>query len=304
MYDLAMTHKLDADDVFIQRVQQQAAALGLSFFLVDPLWVEAFLERMERGEVGVRVLLNMHSEHHDASDVFTRLVWRAHKGGTRVIDPPDVALKAFDKALLHPVLEAAGLPVPYTVVVPREQAGAFRLGSEQSERLGRPFVVKPALGYGRKGVILDAQDERDLARSSGGWSTGSLLLQNRVQPGVVGTDPAYFRIFHVFGEIWPCWWNCFTDRYRVLTEDEERKHDLGELRRLVRELAKVTGMSFFSTEIARAQNGGYVLIDYVNDQCHMLTQSANPQIGVPDALVVNIARRLVDQAALMARGLG
>jgi len=39
-----------------------------------------------------------------------------------------------------------------------------------------------------------------------------------------------------------------------------------------------------------------VVIDYVNDQCHMLSQSANPQIGVPDELVAAIARRLVEAA--------
>jgi hypothetical protein len=39
------------------------------------------------------------------------------------------------------------------------------------------------------------------------------------------------------------------------------------------------------------------LIDYVNDQCHMLSQSANPQMGVPDAVVTAVATRLVEGVA-------
>ena len=42
VYDLVMTHKLDADDFFIHCVQKHAAEAGLNFFLIEPLWVEAF----------------------------------------------------------------------------------------------------------------------------------------------------------------------------------------------------------------------------------------------------------------------
>ena len=43
-----------------------------------------------------------------------------------------------------------------------------------------------------------------------------------------------------------------------------------------------------------------VLIDYVNDQCHMLSQSANPRIGVPDLVVAGIAQKLVEGARQLA----
>jgi hypothetical protein len=52
-------------------------------------------------------------------------------------------------------------------------------------------------------------------------------------------------------------------------------------------------MQFFSSEVAQTDSGQFVVIDYVNDQCHMLSQSANAQIGVPDELVAAIAKRLV-----------
>ena len=62
------------------------------------------------------------------------------------------------------------------------------------------------------------------------------------------------------------------------------------------QIVVLTGMSFFSSEIAQVESGEFVVIDYVNDQCHMLSQTASPQTGVPDDVVTAIARRLVDGA--------
>lgn len=302
VYDLAMTHKLDADDFFIHRVQQQCAERGLNFFLIEPLWVEVFHQFLEKGRVWTRVLLNMHSEHHQPADPFSRLVYLAAQRGTRVIDPPDVARAAFDKARLHPKLAAAGLNVPYTVIVPRAQSGNFKLSEAERAALGTPFVIKPSLGYGRQGVILDATSESDLGRSLSAWPDDHYLLQHRVVPRVINGEPAYFRGFFVFGTTWICWWNCYTDRYRLAEPGETEHLGLGVLADILRTIAALTGMTFFSTKIAQTEQGDFVLINYLNDQCHMLSQSANSRMGVPDELVAAIARRLVEGAQLLTAG--
>lgn len=294
-----MTHKLDADDFFIHRVQEQCARLGMNFFLIEPLWAEGFFQQYQQGRVWARVLLNMHSEHHDPTELYHRLVWLAMERNTRVIDPPNVALAAFDKARLHPRLEAAGIPVPPSVIVPAAQAPQFRLEPANRELLGQPFVVKPSRGYGRKGVILNAVSEADLIRSAAEWPDAHYLLQRRIQPRQLGDEPAYFRVYHVFGAVWCCWWNCYTDRYRLVTAEEHARCGLERAERLIRQIAALTGMNFFSTEFAQVESGEFVAIDYMNDQCHMLSQSASPQIGVPDALVAQIARRLVEAAKEM-----
>ena len=76
--------------------------------------------------------------------------------------------------------------------------------------------------------------------------------------------------------------------------DEEEELVFTPLREIVHRIAALTGMRFFSSEIALTESGELVLIDYVNDQCHMLSQSSNQQLGVPDDLVTAIARRLVE----------
>jgi hypothetical protein len=295
-----MTHKLDADDFFIHRVQEHCAALGLNFFLIEPLWSSRFYELFQAGKIWAKVLLNMHSEHHDPADLYHRLVRLAHERHTRVIDPPEVALAAFDKARLHPRLVEAGIPVPRTVIVPGERVATFQLSEAERQCLGRPFVIKPSLGYGRRGVILNALTEADLTLSAAAWPGGQYLLQQRIQARLWHGEPAYFRIFYAFGTRWCTWWNCFTDRYRMVNAEDHAACGLPQAEALTNRIAALTGMTFFSTEFAQVDDGGFVAIDYVNDQCHMLSQTANPQIGVPDALVAQVARRLVDAARDLA----
>lgn len=289
-----MTHKLDADDLFIHGVQKQCAEARLNFFLIEPLWVGHFYEALAAGRLWPRVLLNLHSEHHQPEDPFHRLVRLAAERTVRVIDPPDRALAAFDKAQLHPRLEPAGIRTPFTVIVSGNAAPVARLGDAERAQLGTPFVIKPALGYGRKGVVLDATDETDVARSKAEWPDRYYLLQRRIVPRIIQGEPAYFRTFFVFGTVWSCWWNCYTDRYRMVTWQEITELKLAPLEEMARKLAALTGMDFFSSEIALTEAGEFVAIDYVNDQCHMLSQTASPNNGVPDELVTNIARRLVE----------
>lgn len=296
-YDFVMTHKLDADDFFIHRVQQACAERGWNFFLIEPTWVEAFFEKLQKGKVWPRVLLNMHSEHHRPDDIYHQLVRLAFERKSQVIDAPDVALAAFDKAQLHSRLAGTGFTLPFTVIVPAEEVRSLALRPEDRVRLGTPFVVKPSLGYGRQGVILDAQSEADISRSASSWPDRNYLLQRRIVPCMLDGAPAYFRVFYAFSSVWCCWWNCYTDRYSALTAEEMDRYGLRPLREIACRLADLTRMRFFSSEIALTESGEFVLIDYVNDQCHMLTQSASPQMGVPDTVVAGIARRLVEGAA-------
>ena len=294
IYDLVMTHQLDADDFFIHRVQEHCANSGLNFFLIEPLWAESFLQNLLAGKVWTRVLLNMHSEHHLPDELYHRLVCAAAARNVRVIDPPDVALEAFDKAKLHPRLIGAGIDVPFTVIVPREQVAGFQLTPEDLLALGSPFVIKPSMGYGRRGVILEATTEKDLFRSVAAMNNGHYLLQKRIVPRLLGDRPGYFRVYFVFGSVWACWWNCFNDHYAELSEADQEAFGLHRLEEIVRRIAAVSGMNFFSSEIAVTESNEFVVIDYINDQCHLLTQSASPHNGVPDALVARIARRLVE----------
>jgi len=301
IYDLVMTHKLDTDDYFIHCMQRLCAEARLNFFLVDPAWVEVFYDYLKQGRVWPRVLLNMHSEHHEPADIFHRLVNLAAAMNSQVIDPPDRARAAFDKSQLHPRLVEAGIPVPWTLIVPREQAVGWQLSEAEHAALGTPFVIKPAMGYGRKGLGMDAVGEGDLRRSTSSWPDHYYLFQRRIVPRLRDGTPVYFRVYFVFGTVWLSWWNCYNDNYHLVTDAERQELGLGRLEEIIRRIATLTGMTFFSCEIAQTERNDFVVIDYVNDQCHLLSQSAHPQMGVPDELVGAIARRIVEAVSSTLR---
>ena len=299
IYDIVMTHKLDTDDLFIHSIQQNCARERLSFFLVEPLWVERFYDCLARGQVWPRVLLNMHSEHHQPDEIFHQLVQLAAEKHVQIIDPPDVARMAFDKSLLHSRLIGSGIHVPHTVFVARDEIATFELSASDQEAVNSPFVIKPSMGYGRKGVIMDATVARlrdDLAKSAAAWPDSRYLIQRRIVPRQLNGTPAYFRVFFAFGSIWYTWWNCYTDHYRIVAPQEAIDFGLKPLEEITRQIAALTGMKFFSSEIALVDSGEFIVIDYVNDQCHMLSQGADPQKGVPDELVRAIAAKLVSGA--------
>lgn len=291
-----MTHKLDTDDFFIHQIQRLCAEAKLNFFLIEPLWVEHFYQLLEQGRLWPRVLLNMHSEHHQPDDIYHRLINLAAARNTQVIDPPARARAAFDKARLHPQLLGSGIHVPWTLVVPRGRPEGWKLSDEERDALGSPFIIKPAMGYGRKGLVLDATSEDDINRSISAWTDESYLLQRRVIPRMRDDEPVYFRAYFVFGKVWISWWNCYNDHYRLLSDADRAEFPVAEIEDILRRIAGLTGMNFFSSEIAQDENGQLIAIDYVNDQCHLLSQSADPKLGVPDELVADIARQIVSAA--------
>jgi len=126
--------------------------------------------------------------------------------------------------------------------------------------------------------------------------------------------PAWWRVFHVFGELVPCWWSPETSEYRLVSLRELWRHGLLPVVRLAAEIARVTGMAFFSTEICLAdepapagseyQAGGrpFYVIDYVNDQCDLRVQSQCPT-APPDELVRHVAERFAEVAWRRRQGL-
>jgi hypothetical protein len=107
---------------------------------------------------------------------------------------------------------------------------------------------------------------------------------------------AWFRILFVLGETYVNFWHQQTARYRPLDAQEAQTPWAAELRRVTQQIAKVSGMALFSTELAIAAAGHVVAVDYVNDMCDLRLASATPD-GVPDALVAAVAERIVAVAA-------
>lgn len=288
---LATTHQY-----FSSRVMEFCGQFDLSFFLVEPVWVEDFVRKLQAGEVRARVLFDMASDAYEPGNLYFALAKEVKRSGGHVVDDPDRASVMAHKGMFHKLLEEHGIDVPETIVVERGQLESFRLTEEAKARLGVPFVVKPGWGGGRLGVITDARSEEDLHRSAReAWYSDTFLVQKKVAPRPLDSHVGWFRVFHVFGEVIPCWWEPPANQYQIVTPLQQRIYKLGPLTRLVREIARISRIKFFSTEVCFTSDGRFLPIDYLNTECDMHAKSFFPT-GVPDEVARHIAWRFVDYA--------
>lgn len=276
----------DADFVFrLDRFCQQA---GLSSYLVHPHNLSETWERVQDGSLFFRTFLDRASDNMEA---IRPLVWHLKARGIPVINDPDLLPRANDKATMHLELLTNGVNVPYTIIV-GPQEGSHIQNVPEIQHIGAPFIIKPANGGGGRGVILGAQDKVDVVKARKTLWGDKMLLQEEIQPAHLPVGMAWFRTFMVDQNIYLCWWNKETHIYRAVLPVEEAEFGLEMLRIITKKIGEVCGLTLFSTEIARARDGRFVAVDYVNDQPDFRPRSKTPD-GVPDPIVNSIVTDIV-----------
>jgi hypothetical protein len=145
-------------------------------------------------------------------------------------------------------------------------------------------------------VVLNACSERDLLKSAEeSPNSDTFLVQRKLVPAALDGKPGWFRVFYVCGEIIPCWWHPTTGDYEMVSPLQRHRFGLVALERIVRKIAQLAGIEFFSTEIAFTAGGDFVAVDYLNDECDTHPKSYWPS-GVPDELVRRVAWLMVQRA--------
>jgi hypothetical protein len=293
---LAIAWNWEFDQDFIAGIEHECARRGISTYRVDPANLAETIHSIESGALRFRALYDRAS---DADTAFLSLVALLRGPSIYRINPWDRVVRAVDKATMHLELIAHGFQVPYTVILsPFSLSQHVSVTDEQFRRLGSPFVIKPAnTTGGGTGVILHAGTIHDVLAARQEHPDDKYLLQEKLIPRNLDGQRGWFRVYYVFGEIIPCWWDDGTHVYHELSADEERRFGLAGLRDTSRGIASICGLDFFSTEIALMGDGRFVAVDYVNEVCDMRLQSKYHN-GVPDPIVHRIeaciAERVVE----------
>jgi hypothetical protein len=285
-FGLAWNWEYDQD--FVHLLDRSCHAAGLSCYLVGPHNLPQTQLEVANGELRFRHFLDRASDNDDRFLEFNRLLVTK---GTRFLNAHHHYARSVDKANIHYDLIACGVHVPHTVILP-PHAEEPHFEARLLEPLTRPFVVKPARGGGGFGVVAGAMRPEEVTQARARYRNQRFLVQQRVEPQLIGGRRAWFRVYHVCGEAIPCWWDDTTHRYAVVTPADAAAVDTGELERVVGVVAGVCQLDFFSTEIALGRQGRYVVVDYVNDPCDMRLQSKHFD-GVPDTVVGRIAAGIV-----------
>jgi hypothetical protein len=294
-YDLIIGWTWEHDEDFIQALEDHAHAQGLSTFQVREDNIDEVLHQHRHRRIEFSHYLD---RAFDVDDRFERLGRLIQRRGGSVVNPYDQTIEAIDKATMHLEFMEAGLHVPFTIIVsPYKSQREVGLTPHDLAHLGRPFIIKPANTTGGGiGVVTGAETLLDVIEERKTFEEDKYLLQEKIIPRIVAGRRAWFRCFYVYGKVFLTWWDDETHIYALLTPEEEHEHHLRPLRRVMRTIGRVSGLSFFSSEIALREGTPYepsrfVVVDYVNDMCDMRTTEMAPD-GVPVELRQNIIARL------------
>ena len=304
-YDIVLATPFPNYNFFAHKMRELCGQNNLTFFFCNDTWVNEFYQKLESREVEAKVLLDMTANQTLETDPYVRLAREVKRRGGYVIDDPDITAVSAHKGHLHNRLVENGVPVPDTVVVPREEIETYRLDDQTKARIGVPYVVKPAWGDSGVGVVVDARSEDALLWSAEqAPNADAFLIQKRLQPRNLGTHVAWFRMFHICREVIPCWWNPISHDYQMVTPGEIKTYHLRPLRRIMRDIARVSGMKKFTSEICLHEDGKFYAVDYVNADPDMNPRSFYAN-GVPDEIVRHIVWLLFYEAMhVVKRGHG
>jgi glutathione synthase/RimK-type ligase-like ATP-grasp enzyme len=286
-FDLCLPWYWEYDLEFVQMIRRACSAQQASLLEIVPDNLLESITALYQGALVFGTLLD-----RAQGDLRFEPVNRwARARQVRRINPAEVSERVENKAAMHLQLIANGIYAPYTLLLPPfiEQP---LLPDLDLSPLGAPFVIKPAYGGGGEGVVAEATTLEQVLQARLEFPDQTYLVQSQIRPCMLGGRPAWFRVFHVDGEVWPCWWHPSTHAYAVLSQEEEARYGLGRLREVTLRIAALCGLTWFSTEIASTEDGQFTAVDYVNDSIDLRVQSRAAD-GAPDEIVDAMACRLV-----------
>jgi hypothetical protein len=210
----------------------------------------------------------------------------------RMINDVDKALWASDKATMHLEFLTHGINVPYTIILPPYEENPD-LDFIPLEKVGKPFVIKPACGGCGDGVVLDARSLEDIQIARQEYENDKYLVQEKIIPVGIGKKRAWFRVFYACGEVLPCWWDDQTRIADVLSPSQIDEKIYLEIEHIVRKIASISNLDLFSTEIVLTSSENLLVIDHANDQVDLRKKSSHFD-GIPDEVVDRIVTSMVD----------
>jgi len=288
-YDLAIAWCWEYDVDFVFQIDRECIRRGVLSYLIHPQNLSETLQRLENGELNFKFFFDRAS---DQEEDFQQLVDVMQDERVKMINDEDRAVWATDKSTMQREFSSKDIHVPKTIVLPpwdkRPQVRSIRL-----DRVGTPFVIKPACGGCGDGVVIDAQTTEDIQKARQEFPDDKYLVQERIDPVQLNGHRAWFRVFFAFGEVLPCWWDDQTKIADVLSLSEIDKKIYSKIIGIMRKIAGISKLDLFSTEIALTHQGKLLVIDHVNDQVDLRKKSSHYD-GIPDEVVDRIVVNLVN----------
>jgi len=277
------------------------APYGLSVLLVNDHNVERMIRDVEGGRVVPHVYLDLCSRPGSRHE---QLLNAAAKAGAHTLRNP-AHEKWTLKAYAHPLLEQAGLPMPPSVILRAGEADR-ELTADERRRVGDRCVIKPSFGEMARGVVANVKPTLEAITAARDYNRKfDWLVQRMMTWGRLGNRHAYVRAYNILGHRSILWWANHHHSYGQVTWEEAHRYDLLPCLDVTNKLAELSGMEFFSTEIAITGGSGmnrFCLIDYINDCCDLDPEAANNH--PPEGWVKWVCERFAEFTWRKKHGLG
>lgn len=286
-YDLCLCWYWQYDEDFARYLEEASCSHSRMLWQITPGNLLEAVSELYGGEATFQTLL----DRADDDLRFEPVRRFACENRVRRINPPELSHWSEDKATMHLELIQAGLQTPYTILLAPFIEQPI-LPDLDLTPLGERFVIKPAVGGGGEGVWMNASSAKDIQRARLEFPDHKYLAQAHIQARVLAGREAWFRVYYVGGDCFPCWWSPSTHAFTILTSDEEKELELAPLRQITERIARICRLDWFSTEIALTDEGRFVVVDYVNDGIDTRIQSRASD-GMPDEVLRWIADKLV-----------
>jgi len=294
-YDIAIGWSWEYDASFVLDLEERCSKRNRSTYLITPQNVEETLELLKRRKITFLAYLDRAFDVDETFESIGRLIL---KRNGNIVNDYDQTAFAIDKATMHLEFLENNIYVPFSIIIsPYSSTRELELTIEDLAHLGRPFVIKPANTTGGSiGVVTGAETLLDVLEARKELEEDKYLLQEKILPKVINRRRCWFRCFYVYDKVFLSWWDDLTHLYKTVTPEEEHYYHLTSLRRIMKKIAKVSKLNFFSSEIALRESTAYedsrfVVVDYVNDMCDMREESLAID-GLPNALYSGIVDRL------------
>jgi len=291
-FDLAISYTWIYDTEFTQLIEKMFQEKDLRTFIINQANVGEVTGLVKEKKVSFTSYLDRAS---DVDENFTELGAILADYGCKIINHYERVEQAVDKSLVQNKLIEKGLNIPETIIIPPFDSNPkLEISDEELQKLGIPFIVKPAYySGGSEGVNKNAASIEDISITRKENPDDNYLVQRKIYPAFIKGHRTWFRVFWAFGKIIPMLW----DDEVLLYSDEVTKNIFPDTVTLIeknmRNIYEVTKLDYFSSEFALDENNELFLIDYVNDQCDMRLKS-NHRDGVPNKVVEDFIEEFIN----------
>ncbi len=294
-FNLAIAWNWEFDRDFILGIENECSSRGLSTYRVEDHNLAETVLNLAGGALSFSAFFDRAS---DADEKYLALQPYVDRPPILCFNPRRLVVHAADKATMHLELITHGVYVPNSIILPPvRQRKDIEISQSDLERIGIPFVVKPAnTTGGGTGVIMNAATLGRIAEARLEHPDDKYLIQETIHPTLLDGTRAWFRAYHAFGTTILCWWDDRTHQYSEVTPVQEERYGLNGLSHVMEIIRRACRLDFFSSEIAITAERKFIVVDYVNEVCDMRRKSLFEN-GAPDAVVSTIAQLLVNHVA-------